>query len=61
MSRVGDNIPRFQSSHGVKTENEIDIAKLWKYLSDNYPQNTDINKPHHWPPADFDINIKRSC
>lgn len=55
------NIPRFQSSHGIKTENEIVIDRLWKYLSDNHPQNTVINKPHQWPPVDFDIDIKKSC
>lgn len=55
------NIPKFQSSHGIKTENEIDIDKLWKYLSNNHPQNTAIHKPHQWPPADLNINIKKPC
>lgn len=55
------NIPRFQSSHGIKTENEIEIEKLWKYLSNNYPKNIDINRPHQWPPEKLDSGNNGAC
>jgi hypothetical protein len=47
-------VPKTQSSYGYRTIDETEINRLWSYLSDRYPKNIDINKPHCWPPANFD-------
>jgi hypothetical protein len=54
------NIPKFQSGHGIRTDNETEVERLWKYLTDNYAKKIDINKPHHWPPESLDSNCSRS-
>lgn len=40
--------PRFQSAHGVKTDNETEITRLWDYLKANYQQNIALHQPHSW-------------
>ena len=43
------NIPRTQSAHGVKTDDGLEIKKIWEYLSANFPKSVPINRPHKWP------------
>jgi hypothetical protein len=42
-------IPKTQSPHGVKTDNEAEIQKLLDYLASRYPKNVSIHMPHGWP------------
>lgn len=41
-------IPKFQSGHGVKTANEDEVIKLWKYLSDKHKKNVVLFPPDKW-------------
>jgi hypothetical protein len=40
------HIPRTQTRHGVRTDDEKEILRLWNYLNDNYKKNRIINPPH---------------
>lgn len=42
------NIPKTQTAHGVKTVDEKEIERLWKYLEKNFRKNSVINSPHLW-------------
>jgi len=41
-------IPRTQTPHGVKTDNETEIEKLLAYLASRYPKNEPVQMPHVW-------------
>ena len=41
-------IPKTQARHGVKTVDENEIQRLWKYLEANFEKNLLIHHPHVW-------------
>lgn len=45
IDNLGINIPRYQTGHGVKTEN---CEKLLDYLRKYFTNNIIINSPHKW-------------
>jgi hypothetical protein len=47
-SRFNIKIPKVQSSNGVKTDNDVEINKLLRFLSENYEKNIVLNPPHKW-------------
>jgi len=49
VNKFNINIPRVQSGHGVKTDDDVEIIKLWNNLSDTHTKNISINRPHMWP------------
>ena len=50
ISEFNINIPKGQSGHGVKTDNETEVKKLWKYLLNKYKINIVLNAPKSWKP-----------
>ena len=47
-SEFNIKVPKYQSAHGVKTDNDVEIQKLYRYLSKSYKANIAIHAPHSW-------------
>lgn len=48
VDRFGINIPKGQSSYGVKTADIKKVNALWDFLKMNFIKNTLVGPPHFW-------------
>ena len=49
------NIPITQTPYGVKTTDENEVQRLWKYLESIYKKNQVVHPPHTWDNTPFNV------
>ncbi len=48
IDRFKINIPNTQTSNGYRTDDIVEINRLWNYLESKYQKNCLTNPPHYW-------------